>query len=82
MGALAVVINHSKKQFFFCDTCKWREVWINESVMYGILNHIKSQWRPCKFELSDEYKLDWLVENGYEEIEIDWKMYREDYKEE
>ena len=81
MGMLAVVVNHTKKQFFFCDASKWIEVHLNPYLMYGIIEFIRSYWNGHNIEFTDNYILDEIKEKGYQKIEVDWKDYRADFEE-
>jgi len=78
MGALAYIVNHTKKQYFCCDAFKWGEVLLNPFMMYGILEFIKSYWNNNQIQFIDEYDLECFIE--YDEVEPCWKEYREDSK--
>ena len=79
MGALAIIVNHTLKQYFYCDVCKWGEVFLNPYVMYGIIEFIRSRWNNHKLQFTNDYDLEKLRDLNYKKIELCWKIYREDF---
>jgi len=75
-----VIVNHTRKEYFYPDVCKWGEVLLNPFVMYGILDYIREHGK-CTIEITDEYHLDELREKNYKEIEIDWREIQLEYSE-
>lgn len=82
MGTLAVIVNHTRKEYFYPDVCKWNEVMLNPYVMYGILDYLWNCNR-CEIEFTNEYSIDKLRDDyKYKEIELDWKEIHSYYEEE
>lgn len=78
MGEIIYIVNHTKKQWFCPDACKWGEVLINDHVMRGILELFKDRWSMNKIEFIGGYneRLS-KIRKEYKEIEIDFDDYRD-----
>lgn len=79
MGSLTYIVNHTKKQFFCPDACKFSEVIINDYIMRGILEILRCFWNNCQIEFITEYDIDKINPKEYEDIsdKINWNDYRE-----
>lgn len=75
MGILVYFINHDKKEWF-CPIAKMSEIYINRTMMCGILNILKNEWNNNRIEILGELNRKMMkVFEDYKEKKVDWDLY-------